>query len=617
LKSLDDNIKSAALSLEGFQFERQIKDLDASRQVMLQVQRSQELAARASEQFAAGNKEAGAELQQEAESAAKAALSVADSANNRALEFRAVRQVQALLQQNVATAEAEKQKRLELVELAKKQLPGAQNLLFQLKANVEALEKMELISDKLKFDPELEPEDAKKKATEYAANITKILDQLGSQIQLFEKYDPDFGPLIRKVQDRFRDPRTGVRINLENAFDLNFGTILKILRTQAASIPEAEKIALESIFKIKISEKGFENVQNAVTQRPKNLADAEKATLDLNTNLVDQENLYVEIDGLLGNINEKVSRLSLRLFANEATGVSSALNDAVAILRSLTPEAIKLPGARETQDAARNLTQELVNLTTEAQRAFSLEALDPQLAARKILEIQQMALRARQSGFPELAKQIDELVNKLVALGQTSKARDILRESAETLKPLEEQTKALGDATKGIEEEHIRLGIVAKEGYSQVNSGSVEAQRNTQREIDLLKERNSLQSGSGAGAQGRMFGGIAFRQDGGVILDPRTIYRALGGPLGTDNQLAMLTRGESVNTVGATQKFFPQIQAMNAGVTPVFRQEGGTTTNVGDIKINVTESASPRATAREVMNQLNRELRRKTFTLGR
>lgn len=615
IKGLDDNIKSAALSLEDFQFERQIKNLDTGRQVMAQIQRSQQLAARASQELAAGNKEASDELRKEAESAAKAALSAADSANNRALEFRATRQVQSLLQQNVQLAENEKAKRLELVELAKKQLPEAQSLLFQLKANVEELEKMELISKELTFDPQLKPEDAKKKATEYAANITSILDRLGSQIQLFEKYDPDFGPLLRKVRERFTDPRTGVRLNLENTFDLNFGTILKILKTQADAIPASQKIQLEKMFNVELGVKGFQEIQNAITQRPEDIQAAAKANLDINTNLVDQKNLYVEIDNSLNNINESLSRLSLRPFTTEATGATQTFNDLAAIIRGSLPELLKVPSLKQSEKAANDLVARIVNLSAEAERALSFETLDPQKAARNILEIQQIGLRARQSGFPELAKQIDELVKQFQSLQTSSKAGAKLRDELETLKPLEQQTKQLGEVIKQLPPELQKLGDAATSGYQKANDGSAQQQQNLRTEIQLLQERNRLQSGQSA--QQRQFGGMIFRHDGGMVIDPKTVFRALGGVLGTDNILTSLTRGESVNTVAATRDFFPQIQAMNAGVTPVFRQDGGTVTNVGDVNINVTESASPRDTAREVMKQLNRELRRKTFTLGR
>ena len=61
----------------------------------------------------------------------------------------------------------------------------------------------------------------------------------------------------------------------------------------------------------------------------------------------------------------------------------------------------------------------------------------------------------------------------------------------------------------------------------------------------------------------------------------------------------------------ATQQFYSQLVAMNAGVTPSYRaQGGGTRVTVGDIHVN--GAAEPSQTAREVMKSLKRELRRGT-----
>lgn len=618
LKSLDDNIKSAALSLEDFQFDRQIKNLDTGRQAMAQIQRSQQLAARAATEQAAGNKEAAEELRSAAADAAKAALSAADSAGSRALEFRATRQVQSLLAENVRLATEEKDRRLEMVAVAKAQLPGAQTLLFQLKANVDELEKIKLISDGLTFDPEMDPEEAKKKATEYASNITKILDQFGDKIQLFEKYDPDFGPLIRKVQAQFRDPRTGIQLNLENAFDVNFSQILSILRTQADAIPQGLKIGLENLFDVEIGVKGLNELQNAVTQVPQDLQSAAKATLDLNTNSIDWSNTLASIDNQLNQIQEKATKISMRPVTTEAEGFRQALNDLGAFARQRLPDILRPKSVEDAAAATDNLVKQIVNSVAAIQSALSPENLTPEStaeAARRISQLQRASLAARESGFPELGKQIEELVKQLVVLESTSRQRAVLQDAAETLAPYEQRIGNIGELLKRAGEEQGTFGSTSVQSYKESKGGSDTYREALRDEIELLKWRNSLQGQQTP--QSRQYGGIAFRHDGGLVINPKTVFRALGGVLGTDNILTSLTRGESVNTVAATRDFFPQIQAMNAGVTPVFRQDGGTVTNVGDVNINVTESASPRDTAREVMKQLNRELRRKTFTLGR
>lgn len=99
----------------------------------------------------------------------------------------------------------------------------------------------------------------------------------------------------------------------------------------------------------------------------------------------------------------------------------------------------------------------------------------------------------------------------------------------------------------------------------------------------------------------RAQGGLAFLANGGH---------------GLDTIPAMLSKGEFVMNPKSTQRFFSQIQAMNAGNQPVFRSDGGTTT-VGDTSVtfNINGAESPSATAsavRRQMQRIDRERRRGT-----
>jgi TP901 family phage tail tape measure protein len=91
-------------------------------------------------------------------------------------------------------------------------------------------------------------------------------------------------------------------------------------------------------------------------------------------------------------------------------------------------------------------------------------------------------------------------------------------------------------------------------------------------------------------------------------------FRAFGGqPRGMDTIPVMARAGESIITPQATRRFFSQIQAMNAGQQPVFRQDGGTVNNTtGDITINVHGAGSPTKVGRAVMREFLREKRRGT-----
>lgn len=90
---------------------------------------------------------------------------------------------------------------------------------------------------------------------------------------------------------------------------------------------------------------------------------------------------------------------------------------------------------------------------------------------------------------------------------------------------------------------------------------------------------------------------------------------AVRGPLGTDKVPAMLTSGEFVVRRERARRFFPQLMAMNFGkLRPARFQQGGPV-DVGGIRVSVTESSTPQATAGEVVRQINRGLRQGTFKL--
>ena len=91
---------------------------------------------------------------------------------------------------------------------------------------------------------------------------------------------------------------------------------------------------------------------------------------------------------------------------------------------------------------------------------------------------------------------------------------------------------------------------------------------------------------------------------------------AAGGAAGTDVVPAMLSPGEFVMNAASTKRFASQLVAMNAGAMPVFRSEGGSVTNIGDINVSVNGGgSSSRQTGRSIAAEIRRELRRGTSVL--
>lgn len=100
---------------------------------------------------------------------------------------------------------------------------------------------------------------------------------------------------------------------------------------------------------------------------------------------------------------------------------------------------------------------------------------------------------------------------------------------------------------------------------------------------------------------------------------PNMVGKALGGMMhlagggaarGTDTIPAMLSAGEFIVNARSARRFLPELTAINAGADPIYRETGGSVTNVGDISVNITETKGPRQTGREVAKALRREFRR-------
>lgn len=91
----------------------------------------------------------------------------------------------------------------------------------------------------------------------------------------------------------------------------------------------------------------------------------------------------------------------------------------------------------------------------------------------------------------------------------------------------------------------------------------------------------------------------------------------VGGPRGSDNIPAWLTKGEFVVNKDATRQFYSQLVAMNASVRPGYYSQGGyVTTNVGDIHVSVTGTGSPERDVRAFAAQVRREVKRGTIKLS-
>ena len=114
----------------------------------------------------------------------------------------------------------------------------------------------------------------------------------------------------------------------------------------------------------------------------------------------------------------------------------------------------------------------------------------------------------------------------------------------------------------------------------------------------------SVAQGGGVTATMSAFGGSIRRFDSG------------GFARGTDTIPAMLSPGEFVVNAKSARQWYPQLVAMNAGMSPS-KERGGSTTSagiIGDVTIHAGNSKGQQ-TGRDIVQAINREIRRGTSRL--
>lgn len=618
IRDLQEQLLGAQFSLEKFNFDRSLRGLNDQQKIFKQIERSQSLLGQSAAALQRGDAKRAEELRKQAESVAKEALSTADSSKNRASIFRSVQQVQKTLVQQQKIIEDQIEKEQEQIQIADKIRAQEEARKTRIDALRDKIQELTDIVEKGEIKPDVDLKTIRAQVGELTKQLDKELEAAGKNARILEAYDPDVASLRNKFREAFRDPITGIEIDLTDVVDINLQRILNKLNAQVDQIPEGEKIAFEKLTGIKLDAKGFGQAQQEIVKIRESLAEARKAELDLiaATNgwegaLADARAEAVEVVDTAIQISRQTLRVdpNAGFFGGFANFVSQAARFASLNFGAEMAHALGIFDETDIDrmdPVLRGITVRFVELQQAAKNALSAETLDPKAAGDAVQGLKALADEAQVRGYGSLAKQIREVVGALDEI--VVKAGDVqaLKVVAEQLAPLEQRLKALEDASKRQGEEAKQAGDTGQSAAGR----STDAQVGYKSAIDAtnksLQDQIALQNQAGSqqnarfGGLMRALGGLAYLQDGGV-------------PVGTDRIPAVLSAGESVNTAAATRDFFPQIQAMNAGIRPVFRDQGGEVTNVGPISISVSETTNARETAREVMKQFKRETRRSTY----
>lgn len=91
--------------------------------------------------------------------------------------------------------------------------------------------------------------------------------------------------------------------------------------------------------------------------------------------------------------------------------------------------------------------------------------------------------------------------------------------------------------------------------------------------------------------------------------------RAANGRIGTDSRSVLTDPGEAIINRAASSRFAGTLKAMNSGFGPSRFANGGVT-NVGDVHINVSGTETSPVSARTLVKEVRRELRRNTSRLN-
>lgn len=619
LKELNGELKQVGDDLDQFNFERGIKGLNDQQKASAQIERSQEAIRDLNRAIANGDTERANQLASIARSAANAALSTADQAGNANLVREAEDQVRSAIEAKTKIIKDQLADKRAEVNVARSLVGQESARLVKIKAVADEINKLEAISKGLVVSPDFNPEEAKKKAAELTKFFEREVAAAAGSAGLLSGFNVDFASIRNDLRQKFREPLTGVEINLTDAVQINLSRVVEALNKQASQLSAAETSALASLG-VDTTQffRGFQDAQTLVTELPKEIVRGVNATKDFAINTKELNDAFIDVSTSIDEVVSKLEAIESRAFADIFGGDTGGITGAT--LDGLTTASTKvfefLTGLERTTPAADRLGQELKGLVFDFKAAFA--GGDAQALSDAIRGVNTVSNALAAEGLTNASKKVDELSKALEkAVDEGSQAK-IGENAAASLRPLETRIKEVDGAFKNTVDAAKSAGDAGVEGASRATGAqgreksAIDAtNRALARQVALQREAGS---GGGGNAQGRAFGGMLFRAGGGMAFD----RRQFGGQRGTDSIPTLLTAGESVNTLAATRQFFPQIQAMNAGVIPQFRQDGGAVNNnIGDININVNEAATGRDTAREVMAQIKREFRRNTFNIGR
>jgi TP901 family phage tail tape measure protein len=551
-------------------FNQQLSRLNDAQQVFALIQRSASTASQAAAAMekaaASGNQQ---QLQQalslfgRAQQEGQQAKQIADRTGNRALEANAIRNVSDNLQRQI-NAEQQLQK-IEADRAAK-----IQQLQEKQQAALDVLREQQNIINKNTNPLDaignlLSPEQLAKQQAAIQTALAKINSQKlsGSDLQL-----ADAAGLGQQARDfNLKLSNSVARIN----FDATAG-IAQI---------EGQLNAAFAKFKLKINI-DVDALSQAVGKALNNPAQVEAAFKELQSKIGE-----LKQQGANSTANDS----NIAKLKTDLASISAAVDSTGRALARLAGPGLLF---KSQTDQVATLKRDLDTLTNDP--ALNGQKISQFFA--KVAELKNSALQGNVAKNVGLAADVENLSRAAEILQRLQQSQQQKPVDTSQLQPFESLLRELQAANPAGQFQSSAQSIGSAVSPAQSIAAAWER-------AAIAAERTAAAAAASGGAETAALGGFIQRfASGGFAAS------------GTDTIPAMLSPRESVINARQSERFHPQIVAMNAGVTPSFptTHNHGGNVSIGDININ--EAGDAKVTAREVVSLIRREMRRGTSNLN-
>jgi TP901 family phage tail tape measure protein len=600
LKPINEALKDLFFEFKDFNFERSLRSLSEAEQIKKRIAESQRLQQQSIAAFRQGNTELAKDYSTQAKEQAKTALSSADQIKNVDLVRKAEDNVRNSLRQQADIQKALGQQIINRGKLAKQESASIQQSKTYLNSLIDTYTAQRKKMEQMDKDAaggliNLDPEQRAKAEAELK-QIAKLIDEeltnikgkggLAKALGLTEEFRGVSGI-------NFFDPITGQVTTFEKATIASIDRIEARFQTFAASASKSMQPIIDSLVGAGTP---FEQ-QNRLATLGQQLGDystAQKtvgeeqerinATLEREGTIRDRLRAELEktkfvtpIDfdssALITDLDNRVAKLfeSMRSGQTDTVEFAQQLKDLSAIADSFGEARGKkglfsgyLSGLLEGDESS--VLRELIGLATEASEAQGrigkeTEKMDVGSTAMSRLKQFEGAIKSWETKNITSSQNVGSALNNNIASGASA-------------------------------------GAGAVNAAAQSMIGALQAVS-----AQAVATAQAIAQASAQTSTGKQLGGLLYRASGGFTR-------------GTDKIPAMLSPGEFIANPKASRQFYTQLVAMNAGMRPSFKSNGGPVVNVGDINVNMSGTNNNRQDALNVATVIRREIRRNTLKLS-